>query len=88
MPRKKPATVTPDWNAYTVERWSVDRLQPFKKNARTHGTEQIKQLRASLREFGWTVPILVREDGTIIAGHGRVMAAKAEGVRLHGDQGL
>lgn len=67
------------WPAYTVEKWDVARLKPFELNARTHSEKQIKELRASLREFGWTMPILSREDGTIIAGHGRLEAAIAEG---------
>lgn len=63
----------------TVERWSLSKLKPYHRNARRHPPEQIEQLRRALREYGFTVPMLVREDGTLIAGHGRFEAAKAEG---------
>ena len=62
------------------EKVAVDRLVPYARNARTHSKEQILQLRASLREFGFVNPILVDADMNIIAGHGRVLAAKAEGM--------
>lgn len=66
------------WPAYTVVRKPISWLKPYERNARTHSEAQIEQLRGSLKQFGWTVPILAREDGTIIAGHGRVEAAKLE----------
>lgn len=62
----------------SIEHWPIDRLRPYGRNARTHPPKQIEQLRASLRQFGWTMPILVREDGTIIAGHARLQAAQFE----------
>lgn len=55
-------------------------LMPYARNARTHSDEQVEQLVASIREWGWTVPVLVDEAGGIIAGHGRVMAAKRLGL--------
>jgi len=58
-----------------VQRWPIDRLVPYARNARTHSDMQISQIAASIREWGWTNPVLVGEDGTIIAGHGRVLAA-------------
>jgi hypothetical protein len=67
------------WPAYTVEKWPIDRLKPYARNARRHGDRQIEQLRASLRQFGWTMPILAHKNGSVIAGHGRLEAAKAEG---------
>jgi hypothetical protein len=51
-------------------------LLPYIKNARTHSDEQIAQISSSIKEFGFTNPILITGDGSIIAGHGRVMAAK------------
>lgn len=55
-------------------------LKPDPRNARTHSPDQVAQLRASIREFGFTNPVLLRPDGMIGAGHGRVEAAKAEGL--------
>ena len=59
-----------------IELWPVTRLQPYAKNARTHSDEQVDQIAASIREFGFTNPILVDSTDGIIAGHGRLMAAK------------
>lgn len=58
-----------------VEYRSLNDLTPFARNARTHTSAQIDQLASSLREFGFTNPILIDENNTIIAGHGRVLAA-------------
>ena len=57
---------------------SIDKLIPYINNARTHSPEQIIKLRSSLREFGFINPVIVDKDYNIIAGHGRVIAAKAE----------
>ncbi|MCP6582353.1 ParB/Srx family N-terminal domain-containing protein, partial [Klebsiella pneumoniae] len=57
-----------------IERRPIEALIPYARNSRTHYDEQIEQLMASMREWGWTNPVLVDEDGGIIAGHGRVMA--------------
>ena len=59
-----------------VERWDISRLTPYARNSRTHSDEQISQLAASIKEWGWTTPVLVDEDGSIIAGHGRTLAAQ------------
>jgi hypothetical protein len=64
-----------EWPADKVERRAVAVLIPYARNARTHSTEQVDQIAASIREWGWTVPVLVDEQGGIIAGHGRVLAA-------------
>jgi DNA modification methylase len=69
-----------EWPADKVERWSLDRLVPYARNARTHSDAQVAQVAASIREWGWTTPVLVDEDGTIIAGHGRVLAARLLGL--------
>jgi DNA modification methylase len=69
-----------EWPADKVERWSLDRLIPYARNARTHSEAQVAQIAASIREWGWTTPVLVDEDGTIIAGHGRVLAARLLGL--------
>jgi DNA modification methylase len=68
------------WPADAVERRPVAALLPYIRNARTHSDEQVAQIAASIREFGWTFPVLVDEAGTIIAGHGRVLAAQRLGL--------
>lgn len=55
-------------------------LVPDPRNARTHSKKQIEQIRASIEEFGFTNPILADPDGHLIAGHGRLLAAKAMGL--------
>jgi len=62
------------------EQVDINKLIPYARNVRTHSKEQILQLRSSLREFGFVNPIIVDKDLNIIAGHGRVLAAKAEGL--------
>ena len=59
-----------------VEKWAINKLIPYARNARTHSDEQISQLAASIKEWGWTTPVLVDEQGSIIAGHGRTLAAQ------------
>ena len=59
---------------------SIDKLVPYVNNARTHSAEQIIKLRSSLREFGFVNPIIIDRDFNVIAGHGRLMAAKEEGI--------
>jgi len=68
------------WPAAQVEMWQVADLAPYAKNARWHPPEQIDQIAASMERFGFTIPMLVAEDGTIIAGHGRLMAAAQLGL--------
>ncbi len=58
----------------------INKLIPYVNNARTHSPEQITKLRSSLREFGFVNPIIVDKDLNVIAGHGRLVAAKAEGI--------
>jgi DNA modification methylase len=60
---------------------SIDELIPYANNARTHSKEQIQKIRSSLREFGFVNPVLIDKDKNIIAGHGRVTAAKEEGIK-------
>jgi ParB-like chromosome segregation protein Spo0J len=63
-----------------LERWPIDRLVPYERNARTHSPEQVAQIAASIQEFGFTNPILVASDDGILAGHGRLAAAKSLGL--------
>lgn len=58
----------------------IDRLIPYVNNARTHSAEQINKLRSSLREFGFVNPVIIDRDYNVIAGHGRIMASKEEGI--------
>jgi len=67
--------------AKRIELWPVDRLKPYERNARTHSTEQVAQIAASIVEFGFTNPILVDSNDGIIAGHGRLTAAQELGLK-------
>jgi ParB-like chromosome segregation protein Spo0J len=68
------------WAADKVERRSIASLVPYARNARMHSAEQIDQIAASIREWGWTVPVLIDEADGIIARHGRVLAAHKLGI--------
>jgi ParB-like chromosome segregation protein Spo0J len=61
---------------HVVEHWPLDKLVPYARNPRVHTAEQVARIVASIQEFGWTNPILVDEDSGILAGHGRLEAAK------------
>ena len=63
-----------------LETIAIDRLIPYARNSRTHSDEQVAQVAASIREFGFTNPVLIDGEGGIIAGHGRVMAARKLGM--------
>ena len=65
---------------HKVELIGVDKLIPYVNNARTHSDAQVAQIAASIKEFGFNNPVLIAEDNTIIAGHGRVMAARKLGL--------
>ena len=58
----------------------IEALAPWARNARTHSKKQVRQIAASIRQFGFTNPVLIDEAGTILAGHGRVAAAKLLGM--------
>ena len=61
--------------------WSpVATLKPYRRNARTHSNKQIREIAKSIETFGWTNPVLIDGDGSIIAGHARVEAAKLLGL--------
>lgn len=68
------------WPADNVIRRKVSALVPYARNSRTHSPEQISQIAASIKEWGFTTPILVDTDGQIIAGHGRLLAAQKLGL--------
>jgi DNA modification methylase len=67
--------------ARRIELWPIERARPHARNPRTHSARQVQQLAASIAEFGWTNPILVDDDGEVLAGHGRLMAARELGLR-------
>lgn len=70
-----------EWPADNTERRKVSELVPYARNARTHSDAQVRQIAASIDEWGWTNPILIDPKGGIIAGHGRIMAADKLGIK-------
>ena len=68
------------WPADAIERRKVSALIPYARNARTHSDAQVAQIAASIREWGWTNPVLIDAGGGLIAGHGRVLAARKLGL--------
>lgn len=70
-----PPFAAPEWPASSIEMRDPAKLKPNPKNPRKHSPEQIEMIRASIDEFGWTVPCVIDETGKIWGGHGRVMAA-------------
>lgn len=66
---------------HVTELWDVDKIVPYEGNAKKHPEEQIKKLATSIKEFGWTQPIVVDKDGVIIIGHGRRLAAISLGLK-------
>ena len=59
----------------------IESLIPYARNSRTHSDAQVAQIAASIREFGWTNPVLIDAEGGIIAGHGRIMAGRKLGIK-------
>src|SRR6266436_3857721 len=64
-----------------IELWAIDKLIPFARNPRTHSDAQIAQIAASIAEFGFNNPILVDTNSGILAGHGRLLAARKLGLK-------
>ncbi len=73
------AAIMPHCNS-SIEQVSVQSLKPYPRNARRHSKVQIKQIAASIERFGFNNPILVADDGEIVAGHGRLAAARLLGM--------
>ena len=63
-----------------IETWPIERLHTYANNAKIHGSDQVAKIAASMAKFGWTVPCMVADDGELIAGHGRVLAATLLGL--------
>ena len=82
MPKRAAAAQPPslDWPADQVERRPIEALIPYARNAQLHSDAQIDQIAASIEEWGWTIPVLVDEAGGLIAGHGRILAARKLGI--------
>lgn len=72
--------ISPKAMAQRIEVWPVDRLVPYSKNARTHSDAQVAQIAASIAEFGFNAPLLVDSKAGLIAGHGRLLAARKLGL--------
>src|SRR5262245_1055094 len=68
------------WPADQVERWSIEQLIPYANNARRHSEADLDKIAASISKWGWTIPVLVDEEGVLIAGHARLAAAPRAGV--------
>jgi DNA modification methylase len=64
----------------SIEQIAIEKLIPYAKNSRTHSDAQVAQVSGSIKEFGFTNPVLIDQDGVIIAGHGRVLAARKLGM--------
>ena len=64
-----------------VKEVSIDKLQPYKRNAKKHPRSQVERIAASLREFGWRQPVVIDKDGVVVIGHGRLEAAKSLGMK-------
>src|SRR5438067_8798730 len=67
-------------NRLRLEFWPIERLVPSARNARTHSAAQVAEIASSIRTFGFTNPVLVGDDGDVIAGHGRLAAARLLGL--------
>jgi len=63
-----------------IERWPLDRLIPHARNARTHSEDHVAQIAGWIAEFGFVNPVLVGDDGVIVARHGRVLSARKLGL--------
>lgn len=69
-----------NWIAEKIEPWPIEKLIPSVRNARTHSEVQVGQIAASIQEFGFTNPVLIGDDGSLVAGHGRLLAAHKLGI--------
>jgi ParB-like chromosome segregation protein Spo0J len=76
-----PKDAAAPWVASEIQQWDVDRLRPADRNPRKHPKKQIEQLAARYKAVGFTKPLFVRPDGRLIAGHGRLDAAKLAGLK-------
>lgn len=64
-----------------IDLWSIDRLKPYEKNAKKHDEKQIANVANSIKRFGWQQPIVCDEEGTVVIGHCRLLAAQKLGLK-------
>src|SRR5215467_11243156 len=76
------ASPTRPWPADRVELWPIEKLIPYANNPRLHSAADVERIAASILKWGWTNPVLVDEQGVLIAGHGRVAAAAKLGLAV------
>src|SRR6202048_4530180 len=78
----EPAEADParSWSAERIEQWPIERLIPYANNARLHSEADIDKLAAAIGKWGWTRPVVVDEEGNLLAGHGRPRAAAKLGL--------
>lgn len=77
-PTKQPKTQLDQQDLGPIEQVPIDLLKPYPGNARTHSDKQLATIVRSLESFGWMNPVIAERDGTIIAGHGRWLAARPD----------
>ena len=80
--RAAAASPTRPWSADRVDQWPIERLIPYANNPRLHSAADVERIAASILKWGWTNPVLVDEQGVLIAGHGRVAAAAKLGLTV------
>ena len=68
-------------NVTGAKTWPISKIKPYSKNPRRHSDGQIAKIVQSIEEFGWTIPLLVTAKGELIAGHGRLLAARKLGMK-------
>src|SRR5215472_8702462 len=77
-----PVGPTRPWPAERVEQWPIEQLLPYANNPRLHSASDVEKIAGSILKWGWTTPVLVDEQGVLIAGHGRVAAAAKLGLAV------
>src|SRR5215831_2672062 len=77
-----PVGPTRPWPAERVEQWPIEQLIPYANNPRLHSASDVEKIAGSILKWGWTTPVLVDEQGVLIAGHGRVAAAAKLGLAV------
>src|SRR6201998_1854625 len=80
--RAAAASPTRPWPADRVDQWPIERLIPYANNPRLHSAADVERIAAAILKWGWTNPVLVDEQGVLIAGHGRVAAAAKLGLTV------